>query len=104
MARSVADVALLMNVITGPDDRDVYGLPPDGRDYSHGLDDGVKGLRIAFSPALGYGRVDPEVAAAVERAARRFAELGAMVETVDPGFADPAQACSPCGGRVRPRR
>ena len=91
MARSVADLALVMNVIAGPDDRDVYGLPPDGRDYTQGLEDGVRGLRIAFSPALGYGRVDPEVAAAVERAARRFAELGAAVETVDPGFADPAQ-------------
>ena len=90
MARSVADLALLMNVITGADDRDAYGLPPDGRDYTKGLDDGVKGLRIAFSPTLGYGRVDGEVAAAVERAARRFAELGAEVETVDPGFADPA--------------
>jgi aspartyl-tRNA(Asn)/glutamyl-tRNA(Gln) amidotransferase subunit A len=92
MARSVADLALLMNVITGPDERDIYGLPPDGRDYSHGLDSGVKGLRIAFSPTLGYGRVDAEVAGAVEHAARRFAELGAVVETVDPGFADPAQA------------
>ncbi len=92
MARSVADLALLLNVIAGADDRDVYGLPPDGRDYTQGLDDGVKRLRIAFSPALGYGRVDAEVAAAVERAARRFAELGAAVETVDPGFDDPAQA------------
>jgi aspartyl-tRNA(Asn)/glutamyl-tRNA(Gln) amidotransferase subunit A len=92
MARSVADLALLMNVIAVADDRDVYGLPPDGRDYTQGLDDGVKGLRVAFSPALGYGRVEPEVAAAVERAARRFADLGAAVETVDPGFADPAQA------------
>ncbi len=92
MARSVADLALLLNVIAGADDRDVYGLPPDGRDYTQGLDDGVKRLRIAFSPALGYSRVDAEVAAAVERAARRFAELGAAVETVDPGFDDPAQA------------
>src|SRR5713101_6376037 len=92
MARSVADLALLLNVIAGADDRDVYGLPPDGRDYTQGLDDGVKRLRIAFSPALGYSRVDAEVAAAVERAARRFAELGAAVETVDPGFDDPAQS------------
>jgi aspartyl-tRNA(Asn)/glutamyl-tRNA(Gln) amidotransferase subunit A len=92
MARSVTDVALLMNAITAADARDVYALPPEKRDYTQGIEDGVSGLRIAFSPALGYARVDPEVAAAVERAARRLAGLGAEIEAVDPGFADPAPA------------
>jgi aspartyl-tRNA(Asn)/glutamyl-tRNA(Gln) amidotransferase subunit A len=92
MARTVTDLALLMNVITDADDRDVYAAPPESRDYTKGLDDGVKGLRIAFSPDLGYARVDGEVAAAVAAAARHFAELGATVEKADPGFADPAPA------------
>jgi aspartyl-tRNA(Asn)/glutamyl-tRNA(Gln) amidotransferase subunit A len=92
MAREVRDLALLMSVITGADDRDVYAAPPEARDYQKGLEEGVRGLRVAFSPTLGYGRVDAEVAAAVAAAARRFAELGAEVETVDPGFADPARA------------
>jgi aspartyl-tRNA(Asn)/glutamyl-tRNA(Gln) amidotransferase subunit A len=49
----------------------------------------VRGLRVAFSPDLGYVRVDPEVADAVARAAEALAALGAQVERVDPGFADP---------------
>jgi aspartyl-tRNA(Asn)/glutamyl-tRNA(Gln) amidotransferase subunit A len=90
MARTVPELALLMNVITGADDRDVYALPPERRDYTAGLEDGVKGLRIAYSPTLGYARVDAEVAASVDQAVRRFAELGAEVETVDSVFDDPA--------------
>ncbi len=92
MARTVADLALFLTVIAGGDDRDVYAIPPDGRDYRDGLEDGVKGLRIAFSPTLGYAKVDPEVAALVAEAAQRFAALGAIVEIADPGFADPARA------------
>jgi aspartyl-tRNA(Asn)/glutamyl-tRNA(Gln) amidotransferase subunit A len=92
MARRVTDLALLMNVITGADDRDVYALPPEPRDWTEGLEAGVKGLKIAFSPTLGYGRVDAEVAASVAAAARRFNELGAAVEEVEHVFDDPARA------------
>ena len=92
MAREVRDLALMMSVITGTDDRDVYAVPPEARDYTKGIEEGVRGLRIAFSPTLGYARVDAEVAAAVAASAKVFAELGAEVETVDPGFADPASA------------
>jgi aspartyl-tRNA(Asn)/glutamyl-tRNA(Gln) amidotransferase subunit A len=92
MARTVPDLALLMNVITGADDRDVYALPPERRDYTDGIEDGVKGLRIAFSPTLGYARVDAEVAASVDQAAHRFAELGADVEIVERVFDDPVAA------------
>ncbi len=92
MARSVTDLALLLTVIAGADDRDVYAVPPDGRDWRQGIDAGVKGLRIAFSPTLGYARVDPEIAVAVAAATRRFAELGAEIETVEHVFDDPARA------------
>ena len=87
---SVRDAALMMNVLKRPDARDWTALPPDAGDYRIGLDDGVRGLRIAYSPTLGYAkRVDPEVAAAVDAAARELAALGAHVEAVDPGFDDP---------------
>ncbi|MEP7303473.1 MAG: amidase [Caldimonas sp.] len=89
---SVADAALMMNVLKRPDARDWTSLPPDDRDYAHGLDDAIRGLRIAFSPALGYAKnVDPEVADAVAAAVRELAALGAHVEAVDPGFADPLE-------------
>ena len=89
MTRHVRDSALMMNVISQPDSRDWHSLPYDGRDYLKRLGRGVKGLRIAFSPRLGYVDVDPEIAKLVAKAARVLASLGAHVEEVDPGFEDP---------------
>jgi aspartyl-tRNA(Asn)/glutamyl-tRNA(Gln) amidotransferase subunit A len=89
---SVADAALMMNVLKRPDARDWTSLPADTSDYLDGLDDGIAGFRVAFSPTLGYaGNVDAEVAAAVAAAADELAELGAHVEAVDPGFPDPLE-------------
>jgi aspartyl-tRNA(Asn)/glutamyl-tRNA(Gln) amidotransferase subunit A len=87
---SVADAALMMNVLKQPDARDWTSLPADTSDYLEGLDDGIAGLRVAFSPTLGYAsNVHPEIAAAVAAAVDDLAGLGAHVEAVDPGFADP---------------
>jgi aspartyl-tRNA(Asn)/glutamyl-tRNA(Gln) amidotransferase subunit A len=89
---SVRDAALMMNVLSLPDARDWTSLPPDRCDYTAGLENGIRGWRIAWSPRLGYARnVDPEVAAACERAVHRLAELGAVVEDVDPGIEDPLE-------------
>jgi aspartyl-tRNA(Asn)/glutamyl-tRNA(Gln) amidotransferase subunit A len=92
MARTVADAALMLTVIARPDHRDPYGLPPDNRDWRDEIEGGVKGWRVAFSPDLGYARVDPEVAAAVAAAARRFETLGAVVEQVGQIFDAPREA------------
>jgi aspartyl-tRNA(Asn)/glutamyl-tRNA(Gln) amidotransferase subunit A len=86
MTRTVSDAALMLNVLALPDKRDWMALPHDPRDHRIGLDDGVRGLKIAFSPALGYAEVEPEVAQKVAAAAAVFAELGAHVEQTDPGF------------------
>jgi aspartyl-tRNA(Asn)/glutamyl-tRNA(Gln) amidotransferase subunit A len=72
----------MLNVIAQRDARDWYALPHDGRDYLEGIDEGVRGWRIGYSATLGHASVAPEVAAMVDRAARRFAELGAQVEDV----------------------
>ncbi len=88
MARSVRDAALMLNVLALPDDRDWFALPHDARDFTLGLEDGVRGLRIAYSADLGYAKVDREVAALVAKAVRTFADLGAHVEAKDPGFDD----------------
>ncbi len=86
MTRSVHDAALMLNVLSQPDVRDWFALPYDPRDYRVGLDDGVRGLRIAYSADLGGASVEPEVAALVEQAAMRFVELGALVEEAQPDF------------------
>lgn len=90
MTRSVEDACLMMNVISQPDARDWYSLPYDGVDYTEKLSKKLKGLRVAFSPTLGYVTVDPEIAALVRNAVKVLEELGATVEQVDPGFEDPA--------------
>lgn len=89
---SVADAAVMMNVLKQPDARDWTSLPPDDRDELDGLEDGIAGLRVAYSPTLGYADgVDAEVAAAVAAAAEDLAAAGAIVEAVDPGFDDPLE-------------
>lgn len=95
IARNVRDAALLLTVIAGPEPRDFYAAPPLGIDFRERLDDGIAGLRIGYSRTLGYARVDPEVADAVDRAVRRFAELGAHVEEVDPALDDPIDIMEP---------
>ena len=91
-ARHVVDAAMLMNIISRPDARDWTSLPFDPRDYTVGLNDGIRGLRIAFSPTLGYVKdVHPEVAAAVRKSADALADLGAHVEEIDPGFDCPLE-------------
>ena len=89
---SVRDAALMMNVMKQPDARDWTSLPPDATDYCVGLEDGIRGLRIAYSPTLGYAKnIHPDVAAAVEAAVKVLQSLGAHVEQVDPGFEDPLE-------------
>lgn len=89
MARCTADCALMLNVLARPDARDWHALPYAGTDWTTGLSAGVRGLRIAYSPRLGYVRqVDADVEARVAEAALAFEALGAIVEHVDPGFAD----------------
>jgi aspartyl-tRNA(Asn)/glutamyl-tRNA(Gln) amidotransferase subunit A len=88
----VRDAALMMNVLKQPDARDWTSLPFDGADYTAGLDGGIAGVRIAYSPRLGYAAdIDPEVAAAVDAAVRELEALGAHVDAVDPGFEDPLE-------------
>jgi aspartyl-tRNA(Asn)/glutamyl-tRNA(Gln) amidotransferase subunit A len=84
LARSVLDTALALNATAGPDPRDWRSLPADPRDYTIGLDDGVRGLRLGLSLDLGQVKADPEVRELVAAAARRFEMLGAQVEEVGP--------------------
>lgn len=92
MTRSVADAALLLDVISGADARDPWALPPAAPTSERLGEASVAGLRIAVSPTLGYADVDPEVAAAFAAAADVFASLGAVLTDVDPGFTDPVEA------------
>ena len=89
MTRTVEDAALMLTVISRPDIRDWTALPADGTDYRVGLGDGLAGLRIAASPALGFVEVHPEVAASFDAALAVLADLGARIEPVDPPVGRP---------------
>jgi len=82
MTRTVADGALMLEVMAGPHFLDYTTLEAGPANYLARLHEGAKGKRIAFSSDLGVARVDPEVAALVKTAAARFSELGAVVEEV----------------------
>ena len=75
MTRTVEDACLMMNVIAQPDARDWTSLPADGTDYTAKLGKSLKGLKIAYSPTLGYVKVDPEIARLVDDAVKVLAEL-----------------------------
>ncbi|UKA61791.1 amidase [Arthrobacter sp. FW306-04-A] len=92
ITRTVEDAALMMDIISQPDARDWSAGPAPTTSFSHGLADGLRGRRVAFSPNLGYGSNDPDVEAAVRDAVQVLAELGAEVEEIDLGWSDPVDA------------
>jgi aspartyl-tRNA(Asn)/glutamyl-tRNA(Gln) amidotransferase subunit A len=92
ITRNVEDAALMMDVLTLPDSRDWSALPPPHDSHLSELGMDVTGMRIAFSPTLGYVTVDSKVESRVRAAVDLLAELGAVVEEVDPGFDDPVEA------------
>src|SRR5215472_10952565 len=90
MTRTVEDAALMLDAMKGPDSRDWHSLPDDGVSCRERVWKGsLKGKRVALSPTLGYAEPAPEIRAAVERAARVFAELGAEIEAADPFVESP---------------
>lgn len=82
LTRDVRDAALMLSVMAGPHPSDATTLP-GGFEAEIGAPD-LRGVRIAYSAALGHARVDPEIAEMVAAAVAVLAELGATVEAVDP--------------------
>lgn len=92
MSLTVADAALLLTVISEPDHRDWTALPYTKENFTTGLDDGIVGLKMAYSRDLGYAEVDTEVLSVVDTAVSNFKKMGASIEETDPGFSNPSDA------------
>jgi aspartyl-tRNA(Asn)/glutamyl-tRNA(Gln) amidotransferase subunit A len=89
ISRTVADAALMLNVITGPDPRDRYSIPAADFDYVEAAQGDICGLRIGYSEDWGYAAVDSEVRRVVSDAVAAFErDLGCTVERVDGGWED----------------
>ncbi len=89
MTRTVRDAALMLDVMAGPHWGDRYSLPASGLSLVKSLKGGVGGLRIAWSPHLGYAAVSRQVREICEKATKKFSEMGAKVEEASPDFGNP---------------
>ena len=85
----------MLTVISRPDVRELHAAPPLGIDYRQGLDDGIRGMHIAYSRTLGYATVDAAVAALVDTAVAELEQLGAHVEEIDLSLDDPIDIMRP---------
>lgn len=88
MARCVADLALLLDAMSGEDIRDPVALPKPGVSFVQQMRAGWRPKRVAYSADLGITPVDPEVAEITRKAAMRFAEAGVAVEEAHPDFSE----------------
>ena len=89
MARTVRDAALLLSAISGFDERDPAAVAAPVPDYLAACEQSPRGLRIAWSPTLGYAKPVPEVLETATRAVRAFEDFGCHVELVERVFDDP---------------
>ena len=91
LARTVRDVALLMNAIARHDRRDPFALPEDGVDYLAACDEPLApGVRVAWSPDLGFAPVERETRDICTAAVRAFEDLGLKVDEIGPDIGDPS--------------
>jgi amidase len=88
IARSVRDVALMLDVMAGPALGDPYWAPPPAKPFASAVTDRRRRLRLGLIAESALGPVDPEVHAALDRACEVFRAMGHSVEPVD---IDPAK-------------
>jgi amidase len=88
MARSVADVALFLSALAGPDPRSPISLAEPGARFAAPLDRDFSGVRVAWWKNLGGLPVDRRVRAQVNAQRRHFESLGCIVEEAEPDFGE----------------
>jgi amidase len=88
LARTVADIAFLMSVMTGPDPRDPSLLPADPAVFRGALERDFRGVRVAWCPDLGGLPLEESVRAVLEAQRKTFEDLGCTVEEAVPDLTD----------------
>lgn len=90
VSRTVKDSALMLSVITGPDDRDRHSLPKADFNWVDCVKTDIKGCKVGFSMDWGYAAVDKEVREIISNAAKIFEkDLGCEVIEDNPGWKNP---------------
>jgi Asp-tRNA(Asn)/Glu-tRNA(Gln) amidotransferase A subunit family amidase len=93
MARTTADIAAALDAVIGPDPTDLRSLPMPDPSWAASVDDPHVPIRVAWSPTLGYAKLDSAVRAVCEHAVAVVSDLGAEIIEVESVFdADPIQA------------
>jgi amidase len=88
MARTTADVALLLSAMAGPDARSPISIDEDGVRFAAPLDRDFTGVRVAWWKDLGGVPVDRCVRDMVHAQRAVFESLGCVVEEAEPEFTD----------------
>ena len=88
ITKDVKDSAILLNLIAGHDERDTTSIDMEKRDYVKALKNDVKGLKIAFPKEFFGEGINEEVKASLEKAIKKYKELGAEVEEISLNIAE----------------
>ncbi|MFP6607341.1 MAG: amidase [Myxococcota bacterium] len=91
LTRTVEDAAMHLDAVVGEHSLDPNSLPHPGFRYRDVLEDLPSSLRIAFSPDLGYGVVQSDVARVVAEAKTVFEGLGHTIESIEGGPPEPGR-------------
>ncbi|HSR10182.1 MAG TPA: amidase, partial [Thermodesulfobacteriota bacterium] len=92
LAKTVSDVAILLNAMAGYDPKDRHSVNAPKEDFTAGLNKGVRGVRMGIIENYTYREIDPEVGDAVQAAVKKFSDLGAQIKTVKiPLFGGPLE-------------
>jgi amidase len=92
MGRSVADVALLLSAIAGPDPHSPLSIEEDPARFRAPLERSFRGTRVAWWGGLGGIPFEPEVRRVVDANRRALEDLGCVLEQAEPDFADVGEA------------
>jgi aspartyl-tRNA(Asn)/glutamyl-tRNA(Gln) amidotransferase subunit A len=95
LTRTVQDAALYMDCVSGYHSADPHSLPGPDRSYLSCIDNLPAGLKIAFSPDLGYARVQTDVMSCVEKAVQTFEQMGHRVERWTGDLPDTGEVWTP---------
>ncbi|MFK7734226.1 MAG: amidase family protein, partial [Pseudomonadales bacterium] len=82
MARSVEDLALLLELMSGYDPRDSTSIDADVPDYSASLNNSIEGLRIGVPKEYFSEGLNPGTAACVEQAIAEYQKMGATISEI----------------------
>lgn len=89
LTRTVRDSALILEVMAGFDERDPGSMSATVPTFRQACEQGIAGMRIAWSPTLGFARPDPDIVAITEKAVGILSELGAQVVEIGHVMDDP---------------